>query len=526
MKYLITIERFFDRHPGNLYLSVFLLFALVRIFMLQWDPIGLPDDHDEFAYLLQAEIFAEGRFHFPQHPMWEHFESFHILLSPVYASKYPPGQAFFMYLGIKFFGHPWYGVLLSCMIMATALVWMVRGYFSTRWAIIAGIFIIIRFALWNYWSSSYWGGAVAATGGALVFGALPRLSKTTGPRQILASVCLGLGLLFLTMSRPMEGMLVSIIPGFYFLNLTYQRFRQQQVNQALRIFLPTFLLLIINFSLIGFYNYKVTGDALTMPYRLHTDQYQVQPPFLFVAQREQVPEYNHELFEQQYNGWELVKINTAKDYRKIKRRHFRRFMNYHYYWPVVVMLCIFFIDRKGLEVPFWSFILFSGHIAFTSWFHPHYFAPALGIYYLLLIKSIIFLTSDKNEWVRKGGTVAIAILLILTLVNANFFANRHPGYINGTEEYIKKKYQIINELEQTDQGHLILVKYNEDHLLQEEWVYNPADIDGSKVLWARYRSPDKTEELIEYFQDRKIWMINPDQRPVKLLPYNQHYEDN
>ena len=59
----------------------------------------LPVIHDEASYLLQAEIFASGRWTAPTPPIPEFFEQPHVQVVPAVASKYPPGHAFLLALG-------------------------------------------------------------------------------------------------------------------------------------------------------------------------------------------------------------------------------------------------------------------------------------------------------------------------------------------------------------------------------------------------------------------------------------------
>jgi hypothetical protein len=64
-----------------------------------------------------------------------------------------------------------------------------------------------------------------------------------------------------------------------------------------------------------------------------------------------------------------------------------------------------------------------------------------------------------------------------------------------------------------------MVRYGGGHNLHDEWVYNGAEIDNAKVLWARELDPTQNAKLFAYFKDRRIWLVEPDADNTELIPY-------
>src|SRR6266403_3848291 len=111
----------FARRRAIAVLSVGLLAVGLRLVLLPILPLPEPVSHDEWVQLLAADTFTHWRLANPTHPLWVHFESFSIMQQPTYQTYMQPGQGMMLALGKAIFGHPFWGVWLSCGLMCAAI---------------------------------------------------------------------------------------------------------------------------------------------------------------------------------------------------------------------------------------------------------------------------------------------------------------------------------------------------------------------------------------------------------------------
>src|SRR5688572_15515065 len=222
----------------------------------------LPHIHDEFSYLLAAEMFAHGHASMPSPVSPAHFETIHELVEPRYASKYPPAQGLALAFGLLVANDARVGVWLSFAALAASLVWMLQGW-SPRWSLLPVLWTCLLLAATN-WTYTLWGGSVAAIGGALLYGALGRLGRTRTPRARDALV-MAIGLLILANSRPFEGLIVALPAAVYMLWWVVAGPAPVSVRWT-RVVVPVLAVLTLGAGAMLGYNRAITGDPLRMPY--------------------------------------------------------------------------------------------------------------------------------------------------------------------------------------------------------------------------------------------------------------------
>jgi hypothetical protein len=89
----------------------------------------------------------------------------------------------------------------------------------------------------------------------------------------------------------------------------------------------------------------------------------------------------------------------------------------------------------------------------------------------------------------------------------------------GPQHWGVERAQIKSQLEQLPGEQLVIVHYYPGHDPFDEWVYNAPDIDHSKVVWARDMGGAENRDLVRYYRDRTVWLVEPDSIPVRVVPY-------
>lgn len=510
-----TIERFgthLARRKQLAILSIAGVAIALRVGLLWFVPIPVPGVEDEFSYLLAADTFAHGRLTNPPHAMWLYLDTFHVNQQPTYMSKYPPAQGAVLAVG-EVLGRPWIGCLLSVAGMIAAVVWALQAWLPPQWALLGGTLVLLRLGLFGYWINGYWGGAVAAIGGALVVGALPRIIHF---QRASDAAILGLGESILANSRPFEGLVLSVPVLVVLLFWLFKRASLSRREILSRVVIPFSGVILLCGMFMGYYNWRGTGNPLLFPYTVNDRTYHNTPQLLW---QQAVPQihYANPQFEAYYNGhgrdtWNRGRVDSIG--KAIHQFWFRiKTFGRFFLWPELCVPLLAFVsilrDRRVRFLVVQAAICLSGYLL-VAWFFPHYAAPLLATAFALAIQGLRHL----RRWEYRGRPIGIGFsrAVVISMV----FLAPLP-----TMEYpqLTSRARIAGELEKMPGKHLVIVHYSREHSSDREWVYNRADIDGAKVVWARDIPGVDLVPLLNYFHSRRVWVVDADGRSPEPVPY-------
>jgi hypothetical protein len=504
------------------------LFAILpvalRLFLLPHHPVPSPDIYDEFGHLFVADTLRHFRFANPPHPLHQFFETFFTLQNPTYSSIYPIGQGLMLAIGRTLFGTPWAGVLLSTAAFCALCYWMLRGWVSPVWALVGGMLAVFEFGPLSQWMNNYWGGAFGAAAGCLVFGALPRL---VGFHQRRYAIPLGVGLGLHLLIRPYESIFLLFCVALYLAPLLWTPEGKQTLLRAVPILAAC---LAVALGITALQNKSVTGSWTTLPYQLSQYQYGVPAALTFQAS----PTPHADLTPQQELGYRSQQAFRASGPETLgsylTRLQYRiRYYRFFFLPPLYLAILAFL---PSLRHPRYAWVALT-LVAFALGAN---FFPAFQLHYLSAVTCLFVLIGVVGlQRIYRWNREAAQVLLFLCIAHFAFWYGMHvvdaQDFSMSARAYEswdainhrnpERRILINQQIARTPGRMLIFVRYWPQHLFQEEWVYNEADIDRARVVWARDLGEPENAKLRQYYPDRSVWLLEADLRPPRLEEYHE-----
>jgi hypothetical protein len=505
-------------------LALALLPIALRLALLPEAPMPAPKTPDDFSFALLGDTLAHFRLANPPHPMHRFFETNFVLQEPTYSSIYPLGQGIALAFGQVVFGAQWAGVLLCAGAFCGLCYWMLRGWTTPMGALAGGLLAIFVCGPLQYWMNTYWGGSLAAAGGCLIFGSLPRLQAQAHDRD---AVLLGLGVAIEGLTRPFETSLISLAAAIFLLPAFRGRWRA-----LARIAAFTMLAVLPALALTLLENRQVTGHWTTLPYMLSQYEYGVPASFTFQPN----PTPHRPLTQEQKTDYDLQVLihGSAPDSlaafagRLGKRVRFIRF-----FFPVPLWLALpAFLASLRQPRFLWSaaaLAIMALGTNFYPYFYPHYIAGAAC---LLILTGVIAL-QQFSRWNRQAARLLFLLCaaqflfwyglqLLAAWEPARTLADKYESWDFVNHGDPEGRLAIDRRLAQAPGRQLVFVRYGPRHAL-DQWVYNAADIDGQRVVRALDLGPAENEKLQRYYPDCVTWLLEPDAQPPRLT---RHEKDN
>jgi hypothetical protein len=484
----------------------------------------LPAIQDEFSYLLAADTFAHGRLANPTHPLWRHFESLHIIQHPTYASKYPPAQGLVLALGQVAGGHPVVGVWLSIALASASICWMLQGWVPSRWALLGGLIAALNLGFFGYWSQNYWGGALAAIAGALVFGSLRRLVRHPA---VGASIMMAIGLVILANSRPFEGLIASLPAAAVILTSIFRGNGQPRRIWLVRVVAPILIVVLAGGAMMGYYNLRVTGSPWQMPYQVYERQYPSSPVFLWSSKPALAKQTAPQIFLdiQQEFLKRQQRMETVAGFIKEKSKDLLNLSLFYFRAVFLVPLVMlpWVLRNRWNAFALLIILLASVTILLETQSYPRKLAPVTCLLVFLAVQGLRHLRLWQWHGRPTGRCLTGLLVAIFVIsVSISFFPVLHSN----SWPVSRQRAQIDGQLQEDGHRHVILVKnspYSYAQYPHFDWVYNRADIDAAKVIWARDLNLAQNRELVDYFKERKIWRVDVDRLDSQgrgLEPYS------
>ncbi len=471
---------------------------------------GVPVMHDEWAYWLQAGQYAHGAWSQAAPVIPEFFEQMYVLVTPVFAAKYPPGHAIVIALGFMLGWPMLMPLVLSGLTggLVFALARRVRGggVALATWLFWLGTFGNLR------WRASYFSEVTSSLCWLVAWWALLewRASRRRAPMVVLA---LSIG--WCAVTRPYTAVALAIpIAGVVIVDLVRlgswrgnwrDTWRESVRTMAIGIATGTMVLLVL-----PLWSWRTTGNMKETPLATYTRQYlpfdvpglrvDLAPPERAVpAEMEQVRAFLRGVKEQQVR---------EPFVRTIAWRTLGVALHTFDAWRLPLLVC-FLIGLAALGAPGWL-ALGTGILLIVSYgVQAH--SPDWTLYYLEALPALAYATAcgarrllaltSAGLRVAPFAAVLVAGLVVRDIGNARKLVGRlseGPRTFVASVAALPKRPNVVFVRYAPDRGagslHLSLVANDGVLDTAPSWIVHDRGNDNRRLLLA---TPNRTAYLYD-----------------------------
>jgi len=480
--------------------------------------------HDESAYLLQAQLFADGRFTAPTPPMHQFFEQLYVNLVPAIFSKYPPGTSLLIAPGMK------YGVPGLPIVLANALSGMLVFVLARRFA-----GVVVAMLTWMLWATSfpvlyfhamYLSEVPTSLAWLATWWGIARW-RTSGRTLDLGIAAFAIA--YCAITRPLTAVALAIAVGIVILRV--RRSTRPPLRRAEVVTLATCAALAVGF--VGIWSWRSTGSPTLTPLTLYTRSYVPFDHLGFGAKAEDAPkaslpwdqQVTDRAFYEEHQRHTVAHLPVAAVSRA---RMIGRDMWYDWRGGLALVALV---GLAGAPIELWIGLgaLALQLLLYLLYAHP----PTWSLYYIEGLPVLAFATALGVPVILSLGTrgrvpgvarlVTGAALFLLMLYPAWVTMNQVRAQIVADHSYYDAFQGSLPPLPDSTSTAIVFVRYSRQHNDGLSLVRNVPDM-SAELYWIAYdRGAENTKlmsiapDRIPYLFDEAGWRMHPLNRDGSIV---------
>jgi hypothetical protein len=499
--------------------------ALLVWWWFDWHRSPTAQIHDEAAYLLQAALFARGRWTGEAPPLPEFFTQMHVLTEPVLASKYPPGFSLLL-TPFTAIGFPALGPMVLAAITGALVFLLARRTTGGMVALLTWVLWSSSSAILRYQASFLSQTATVALWLTTFYCVLEYRTHRRWWTLVAISLCLGT----MVITRPVTALALTIPVAIVTLPAVWRARAWRPLGLAAAAGVTIV-------SLLPLQNRMTTGDWRLSPLVAYSAKYTPFdfPGFGYKPTRELAPlppdldsartflteaRRRHTLpalpatlgarawhvTQDIFTGWRaplllfallgILAMPAAGRFALIGSAALLVAYSFHAHWP------------------FWSVYYFEGYPAIV-------FASAVGVWALadwILERQVPWQRPDRR-YAAMGFRMraTLVALCAFMLIPATIVLPRYQAAWQRSITFQRRFAIALTLVEQESPRSIVFVDYGRNHNVHSSLVWNVPDLATAKT-WIAYERGRDDLRLMRLAPDRRAYVFRADQGQLIRLP--------